>query len=476
MNGKKVVSILLFIVSIAMIGSGVYLMNSKKYIFETAVKEVFENLTKSGEDIFLLDELGSSDKYRITTDTSLTMMGEEFASVNGDLYISNNNLYLNIDSSLAGEDFIGLEGLVDEERIYFKLKEIMENFYYDEITSTVDDAVSMNDLSTIEDIERDEINLLINLLRDSILKDLKDEDLDKTSVTLNLGSEEFKTSKISFGISEKRFIQIMINYLDAISNDTEAIRVLQKIDSEITKETIDEAKTTLEEGIEQYGEEDILSFAFYLEGFNNIRRVELSTAGSGEVDSIATGVLSITFDTYTNSDNKKVNDFNIVQNEMTLISMEEVYNTDNDINITIEFNDGEQIAKFSGNMTREDNGTTVNLNALLDDEEIANITFGVTRVTQNEEYTLELSFTEATTEMRLSSINNIYLNEDLPSVDTSDADSIDNLTEEEMAEIQAYIAERLSILGLFEQTPEIPNPNDSLSPYYDDTLLEDDNL
>ena len=131
MNGKKVVSILLFVVALAMIGSGVYLMNSKKYIFETAVKEVFENLTKSGEDIFLLDELGSSDKYRITTDTSLTMMGEEFASVNGDLYISNNNLYLNIDSSLAGEDFIGLEGLVDEERIYFKLKEIMENFYYD---------------------------------------------------------------------------------------------------------------------------------------------------------------------------------------------------------------------------------------------------------------------------------------------------------------------------------------------------------
>ena len=334
----------------------------------------------------------------------------------------------------------------------------------------------MNDLSTIEDIERDEINLLINLLRDSILKDLKDEDLDKTSVTLNLGSEEFKTSKISFGISEKRFIQIMINYLDAISNDTQAIKVLQKFDSGLTKETLEEAKTTLEEEIEQYGDEDILSFAFYLEGFNKIRRVELSTAGSGEVDSIATGVLSITFDTYTNSDNKKVNDFNIIQNEIALISMEEVYNTDNDINITIEFNDGEQIAKFSGNMTREDNGTSVDLNVLLDDEEIANITFGVTRVTENKEYTLELSFTEATTEMRLSSINNIYLNEDLPSVDTSDADSIDNLTEEEMAEIQAYIAERLSILGLFEQTPEIPNPNDSLSPYYDDTLLEDDNL
>ena len=468
MNGKKVISILLFVVALAMIGSGIYLMNSKKYIFETAMKKVFSTITEVSNET-LLNEMLNSDKYKITTDTKMNLLGEPFISVSGDYHISNNDIYFNLDSKVAEEDFIGLEAFLDDDRMYYKIKEAMETFYYTDLAISDTDGTSSIPSFKTESLEKKEFKLLVNLFRDSILDDLKDNELNKSSETLNLGSKEVKTTKISLSISEKKFFQIIIKYLDLIGNDTSAIKALQKLDSEITKEYIEEIKASLEEKLDASDTTEILNIAFYLEGFNNVRRIELSLIENYEIDSEASNTYTISYDSYTNSSSNKVIAFKILENDIDRLSYEGIYTTDSNIDITLILNNEEQITTVAGTLILSDSELSLDVTASLDEEEIAVINYKVTRVTKDKEYKMEFSFYDTSQENGIVSMNTIYLNEDLPTIDTESATDAKEVSEEEMDIVNSFVAEKINIFSnyiveLFAKletlTPETPTPND----------------
>lgn len=289
---KKILSVVLFVVAIVMIGSGVYIMNSSKYLFSMALNGVFNYLTDGYTE--MSDKLKNSnetEKYKITTDTTVSNGNDEIISLNGDMYVNaqSQKMYVNLDSKLQKEDFVALEGLLDKEKFYIKIKEAMENFYYTELTSESSLEIGSSkaenmDYSQLLQLEDNEIKLLVKYLKKSILKDLKDSDFKKTSETLKIEGKNYKTSKISLGLSEKEASTILKNFLEAINKDNKAIKILQKINKDITKENIKEAIDSLDN--QNLPDRDELEISFYIENFTNIRRIEFGTLDS-EVDSIA---------------------------------------------------------------------------------------------------------------------------------------------------------------------------------------------
>ena len=140
---KKIVSIILFVIAVIMIGFGFYTLNSNKYIFKTVLSKSLDYMVESYYSSGLvLDDMKDINKYKTTTDTKLNVYSEgvnlEVVSLIGDMYINNNKFYLDLDSNFIGKKFIGIESLIDSSRVYLKLKEAMDKFYYIELSDMIE--------------------------------------------------------------------------------------------------------------------------------------------------------------------------------------------------------------------------------------------------------------------------------------------------------------------------------------------------
>jgi len=435
MKVKKIVAILLAVVAVVMVGTGIYFMNSSKYIFKTALSGVFDYAVDAYDKMTdSLDEFSEFKKYKLNTVNTLSMEGEEFASITGDIYVNldEDKAYANLDSKMAGEDFLGFEGLLAEEKVYVKIKEAMEDFYYDEIEMTS---------TATEGLEDDEFKLLVKHAKDSILKDIEDKDLVKTSETIKLGDKNYKTTKVALNISEKRLGKIVENLLTSISNDNKAIQILQKFDKTITKDSIEELLKTFKEGSSEFSDEELFTLAFYVEGFGGLRRVEISTI-EGEVDSVATNS-SVTFDIYNNNSKQKTYLLTASEGEIEILTFKFEYTSKSKANIVIKASDME----ISGTYEETKNSVVYNLTLLSEGETLGTVSYKDTVVSKDKEYKVEISV-DVSGVMTLTSTNTLLIGEEMPSVDVSSALSFDEISEEDSNSISEYISEKLETLGL----------------------------
>lgn len=449
MNVKKIVSVLLFVISIAMIGSGVYLMNSSKYMFETAMNSIFKYLVTGYVDT-VNNSLVPSDlnKYKLTTQTGLKQGKEEIASLNGDVYINSidKKAYLNLDTKFAGEDFIGIEGLITDDKVYAKLKEVMEDFYYTalNISDSIDTSELDNfDYSQLIKLSKDDLNLLSKHFKNSVLSNIKDGDLTKTSQVLNLDNKNYKTTKISLNISEKDLGAIAESLLTYIKNDNKALQILQRFDKTITKDTIQKALDSINDAKSSFEGEDALTIAFYVEGFGTLKRIELATLNN-DVDGVANNNVTITLDMYKNTYKNKTYLLTMVVNDNQKIILKEEYVSNTKANIVIKADQYE----INGTISTTNNAEELNLNILMDGKMVGTVNYKYTQITKNSEYKIDLSVSISKEEITVVSNNTLVLNENIPDVDISKAKDVDEMTEEEKEKLETYYTEKFEQLGL----------------------------
>ncbi len=475
---KKIVSIVLFIISVTMIGFGFYTLNSNKYIFETVLSKSLNYMVEVYySNSLILDDMANIDKYKITTDTNLESLGEESFSLNGDLYISNNKFYLDLDSNIIGKKFIGLESLVDSNRLYLKLKEAMDKFYYIDLTES-EDEVNPIDFSGIVNLEKNDFKVLTNHLKKSIVQNLKNDDFDKNSETLTLDNKRFNTSRLSLSLSGKELRQILINLLENISNDNKAIQVLQKIDENITKDDITKALNSFKEVTVEAVDSDVIEIAFYISGVSDVVRVEVITLGT-EVDSVANDSLIMTIDNYKNNSNNQVTNISFKQNNLELMNITNKEIGDDKFSVAININDGLDTVSINGNYSKNSNNVDMTLTLLMDNAKVGDLVYKVSNVTKDKEYKVEMNISSIDYSLTFNSINNIYLNENIPNIDISDSDNIENITETEIERIQKYISDKLTELGLedylssFENSEGYVEESGYSTLYYENIMVDD---
>lgn len=442
---KKVVSVLLFVVAIVMIGSGVYIMNSSKYLFSTALDGIFNYLTDGYTE--MSERIKNSDnvkKYKVSTDTVLSDSSNELVSLQGDMYLNafDKKMYINLNSKLKEEDFVSLEGLVDSEKFYVKIKEVMKNFYYTDLTSQSSGIVDFSKVENIDSsqllkLEDKEINLLVKYLKKSILKDLKDSDFKKSSEILKIEGKSYKTNKISLGLSEQEMVSILKNFLTEINKDNNAIKILQKVNKDITKEMIKEIIDSFNN--QNLPAQDEISISFYVENFVNIRRIELEEVNS-EVDGMANSNVLLRID-LLERDSFIIS---LIQGEKEQLRIKSEKVNQTQSKITLEIND----YVINGTYTSTDKSTELNMTYLAEGKEVATLSMKTTELTKNKEYKIDFTVKVPDMEMDFVSKNTILLNEDVPDIDISDAKDMEEMSEEEQEKLATFIQEKMDKLGL----------------------------
>ena len=460
---KKILAIVLAVVAIAMIGFGIYTMNSSKYIFKTAVSGVFKYATNAYDDFTDdLDKLSENKKGKLSTNNSVSASDIEIAKVTGEYYYdftSGEKMYFNLDSStITEENFFGVESVIENETVYFKIKEAMDEFYY----VNLEEEFDFEDFSSLEEykLEDKEFNLLMEHFKQSIFDSVSDKDLNKKSETIKINNQEYKTSKISLNVSEKISLDIAKNALKRIIKDEKAIKLLQKFSSEITKQSLQELLNMLNEVKDsELSKDTMFTLSFYVEGFGGLRRIEIATPKTEYDDEV-----KIMFDIFNSNKNKSYL-FTIKQANETLLLVKREYTSKTNSNILI------QIGTFEINGTIKETSTSTNaeMNFVEDSEVLLSLTYTNEEIKKDKEYKISLSCTisgiEENMSVNFTSNNEIKLGESIPSISLKDAKDINEVSDSEFEEIEEYLDGKFGNLG-------ISNPFED--DYDDDTYWEDD--
>lgn len=438
---KKVISIFLIIVSIVMIGTGTYLMNSNKYMFETSLERVLSYINKINDGSkTLIEGLDSSSKYKITTDTTLTYSNNKIG-VSGNLYANNGNrYYMDLDAKIEenSNENIGFIGLIENKKLFFKIKDLMSEIYYTDIEESIPNSEKIDEINYKEifNLSSKDIKVLTDHLKKSIVKNISNNDLSKTKEKIILGEENTSLYKLSLKITNKMISSISKDYLKSLSSDTKAIQVLQKIDKNITKDTLESIEALI---TEPSSSENYLILSFYCKVFGDVTRIELSTSTSG-VDEMATSNVLIAIDTFTNKNKYNTTAFTMEAMGNSIKVSKESISKDKS-NINVEINTNELNMAVKGTMIRNDSTIDLTLTPTYNGQTLGKLTFKITTVNKNEEYKLEIGISIeglSESEFSFSSINNIYLNEDIPSINIDEAKNINELSDEEKIKIQEF--------------------------------------
>lgn len=447
MNIKKIISIILFIVSVGLIISGFYILNSNKYVFKTVLSKSLEMaVEKMYQSNAIMDELGDSNKIKISTNTKLNINNEEMLDLNGNINLSQNNFYFDLNSKIIGEDFIKLESLINNEKIYFKLKEAVDKFYYVSLDS-MPGGVNTENYSSISDLTKDDIKVLTKHFEKSVLQDLNNDDFEKNSEALTLDGKTYKTNQLSLNLSQKELRQIIINLLNNIINDNKAIQVLQKFDSSITANDIKDTLSSFEKESSDANDTDLLNISFYISGISDVIRVELLTLNNA-VDSVVVDNAKLTVDMYKNNSNNNVTNIAIKENNEEFIKIKLIKENTSKTNLEITTNDGIDTITIKGEYNETIESIILNVDLLNNNENVGKISYGVVRLNKNKEYRIDIKFNTVDNSIVFTTLNNLFLNEDIPTIDTNNAEDINNISEEDNEKLNAYLEEKIALLGL----------------------------
>jgi len=452
MKAKKIIAIVLAVVAVAMVGFGIYTMNSSKYIFKKALAGVFDYAVDSYDEMTdEIEKMSKYEKYKISTDNVLTIDDEELVKIAGDMYVDSkaNKSYLNLDSFVMEEEFFGLEGLVTKDKVYIKFKEALDKFFYTELDEM---DFSMEEL-TAEGLTDEEFELLMNHLEKSILKDVSNKDLAKSSQKLTVDGKSYKTTKVTLGISEKRVVTIAENFLTSISGDKKAIKVLQKFDKSITKSTIDELLKEMKENKKDLSNDDLFDLSFYLKG-SDFKRFEIYVEDK-EAGANAESI-SLTYDIFNNKHKEKTYLLSVVYNKMPIATFKTEYTSETKANVLF---DVMAMVQIKGTLEETDKKNAMDLKLIVEGETLGTLTYTDIVVKEDKEYksdmTLEIDgssfgdlYEEIPSSILFTSTNQMLIGENMPDVDTSDAVLMDDISEEDIAILEEYLSQKFELLGL----------------------------
>ena len=438
MNLKKIISIFLSIVAVTMIGFGVYIMNSSKYIFETALDNVFEFITNKYVDTEVLDY----EKFKLTTNNKVTMSSMELANIDGDIYVDipNFQFYVDLDSSILGEDYVALQGLLEDEKVFVKIKEIMTNFYYDEI-EIPDELKDMNYKQV--KLSKAEVELLFEHLKESILKDLTDKDFDKKSETIVIENKNYKSTKIGLKVTQKRLAKTIENFLTLIANDNKAIQVIQKIDKTITKDDIQKALDEFKANTSEFTNDEMFTFAFYIDGVSSLRRVEI-TSPINDVDSYANQA-GIKLDLFENNHKQKTYLLTVYEGDNTELTFKMEYISKSKANLLFSVAD----VKIEGTMDNTKDTQTLDLSLVSNGTTLGTLNYTYKVVEKDKEYQID-AIIDVSSMLVITSNNTLLLNENVPDINTTGALPIEEMSEEELEELEEYFSEKMDIFDSFD--------------------------
>lgn len=264
-NNKKGLIVTICAAAILIIGlvfAYTKLLNPKSVFVKTVnkgydklEKKLDKYLSNSKEERAIL--LSGDFKFSMDADENLVdedskKMFEEFAKLKLSEKIGidtkNKEMLMNYRYTYDNEDIFNIGAYVKNEKMFIELKNV-----YDKYIEYPMNKVSTGDKKS--NIEKDDIKYFLSKTKDAIVNNMKSKDFKQSGEKIKTDKKTIKTTKITYGLSEKSATELALNFYKTVYKDSKYIKILAKMsdakESEIKKnikESIDSTEEVVKEG------------------------------------------------------------------------------------------------------------------------------------------------------------------------------------------------------------------------------------
>ena len=281
-NGKNrnmaIFAVILSVISIGLLVGGFYMLSSPKTIVLQSISnwsKLFKEGTSSRESKFL-EKIASHDQVQLKENISFKVdpileLGFEQMDINvlynDDFKAKKSNFNLQF---LLDQDEFSLDYLLMNNKMYLKLKDIFDQYYY----------MDMEYVSLIHNANKVDSEKFIDIVFDALKDGVNDKEFKKSKETITLGDQTKKTTKISYAVTSKKLYQVGIDILTSIKEDKELMALMSNGQSVKELEAqIDELISLLKQGLSEK-ETTLFNYNVYYYGFNNIVMEEFDFDGT----------------------------------------------------------------------------------------------------------------------------------------------------------------------------------------------------
>lgn len=419
MKGRKILGVMLLIISLALIGSGTFLMiNGNKIRFVNAIKKYTKNIVEDANDfknVFVFDDYDATKvNSKISTVNTINILGEKF-TISGDMYSKANSKtdgYYDMVVGI-GKDTVKLDVLLKQSKAYFKVKDVLAKYYYTDFDL----------LTTTSDLTMEDLGVLKDYFLDSTFKVLAKNKIVNEKVELNLAGTTYKLDKLTVDINEETLHAILVDFMKRVNEDA---KYRDMINSSMTD------GTTLEDEIKEFeketdfSEENVLTYSIYVDSKENIYRHELI---------VKPGTASMIIDSYKDKEGRKHFLFDFIDEGKSVVSLS-IDSIDANQSVITGKIAGEPV--IAGTYSRTDTKIELELSIKEEGVDVLKAVYTFECKEKGKSYSMILSI-DAMGMVGLESVNTIELGVEYPNIDVSGAAKVEEISEQELMALQMIL-------------------------------------
>ncbi len=275
-RNMAIFAVILSVLSIGLLAIGFSVLSSPKTIVLQSVSN-WGSLLKSGfksNDTSITKKIMEHHQIQLEESLSLEIdpilnLGFEKANFKIDYRDDRQLKKSKIDFGMfLDQNELNLDAFIASDKFTFKIKDVLEKYYYFDFSY----------VSFFKDVETIDSKRMIDIIIDSLKDGIEEKDLKKSKATILLGDDAKKTNKISYEVTSKKLVQMVIDILEKIKKDKELILSISDFyDQEelLILVQIDQMIQLLEAEKNQKSE-TLFYYNVYYYGFNNIVMEEFS--------------------------------------------------------------------------------------------------------------------------------------------------------------------------------------------------------
>ena len=436
----------IFIIALG-IGVFIYFNTNSKLILSKSITKLYDNFLNSNNTNNIVSKILQNNNVEVDSnvdikikDSTDSLSGIE--NINFDYkYIEdkeNEKGSLFIDSKINNEDFICLESLMKDNKVYYKIKDIMDTYYY----SNYEFISMLNDNNSTEDMK-----YVLDIVKNSIVKSIDDNDLEKSDTQIKIDNKDTNVKKVSLKITTDLVKKIINNSIDNIKNDNKAMdilsKVLEKDKGEVTT-YLDLIVSTSSQIDNSDLKDEVIVYNMYVKGLNTTVKHELV-------------IENFKMQYY---DYEDVHEISMSSEGIKILSLKFEGNESGKISgsmlLSIAVNGEYSKDGIKLNLKSIDNSTEIDLDIKNNSEDTNN----------DEEYNFDTNIKMSIKEQQEEIINvevttkgTLRSGKKVEDIDVSDSKNIDEVSEEELNELQEKIQNIPIIKSIMEKANSIMENN-----------------
>lgn len=304
---------ILSVISIGLLVFGFVAVSSNKVVMLQSLSNLSSKVDPFlEENKVLLDKIASSKDVGFKTNINVSVNEVIAQDISFDLginYLENRDdqkSKLNLTLSSNGEEILGGQLALANQRVYGFINNITPRYYY----------TSLEYYSLLSSLNSKDSEKVWSLLKDTVNDYIDNKDIKKEKVTINYDGKDKKVNKLSYTITGKDIKEIASKYFDALKKEKALFTNIANV-ANLSEEELKNNIDNLLNSFNDLGSDGLIYNVYYY-GFNKIVQYELTTIDNsamlqyktGKTDTINLSNNGVCFLSLEITKNKKQYDFN----------------------------------------------------------------------------------------------------------------------------------------------------------------------